>query len=270
MTSPFSRRLLCGIVALGSLSLVGCNSSKPSTTEVSSTDSSVPPNSVAVAKTKLTQSQALTFSRMLYNNGQVGGGELDASFVYGPAATFAFRGDIDWQNAQGDMMLTTKLSDGSEVPPERILWNKGTLIYELTGLEEAMAKKGRPGVKFVARPIDKSRAALDLAITYMASLALTQPENPLLLRQDVEKYWYIGSADIRGIPVDQFGGGRSIYSADSEGNTVRVETSFKSMSGPAVIDFLTLAKKTIVLPPANQIINESEIPEIVAELRKLK
>jgi hypothetical protein len=271
-------RILCGTQRVGVFVialtvLASCSGTKSESKSTTAATTPAPVEvTVPVKKTKLTQEQARVFSRMLYNNGQVGGADIEASFVYGPAATFTFSGIVDWANAQGDMMLTTKTSDGQDIAPRHIFWDRGTpasgpLLYiEMPGLEAAMQKKGRAGVKYVVRPINRAKAALDLAITYLSSLAINQPENPLLLRQDPEKYWHVGTKKIRGISVDQFGSGRSVYSADTTGNTVQVTTQFKSMAGPAVVDVLKLEKKTITLPPANEIVPASEIPEIMKAL----
>ncbi len=280
---PRSRRKSQSFVAVSfavslvaTLVLNGCKAAKTetaTTTSPSSTNAAAAaPGSGAEATTevkqKLTQKQALAFSRMLYENGQIGGGDIEATFVYGPAATFTFTGAVDWKNAQGDVVLNTKVSDGRKVPPQRLLWDKGVMLYELPGLEKAMAAKGRKGVTFVSRPIDKARSALDLSVTYIASLALTQPLNPLLLRQDPNTYWFGGRGEVRGIAVDRFRNGRSTYSADDKGKTVRVETTFKSMSGPTTVDFLKLEARQISLPPATAVVAATEIPEIYAQLTK--
>jgi hypothetical protein len=268
------------IVFVAGVVLTGCNSGKTTATTASTgtdtaaTATAATPTAVSgsdastEAKQKLTQKQALSFSRMLYENGQIGGGDIEATFVYGPAATFTFTGAIDWKNAQGDVVLNTKVSDGRTVPPQRLLWDKGVMLYELPGLEKAMAAAGRNGVTFVSRPIEKTRSALDLSVTYLASLALTQPLNPLLLRQDPETYWYGGRGEVRGIPVDRFRNGRSTYSADDKGKTIRVETTFKSMSGPATVDFLKLEARQIALPPTSAVVAAADIPEIYAQLTK--
>jgi hypothetical protein len=217
-------------------------------------------------KTKLTAAQALKFSRMLYLNTEATGGEVSASFEYGPAATFIFNGKIDWVNASGDMILSKKLSNDEAVNPERIWWSKGILYREIPGLEAAMAKQGRTGIRYVASPIQKDRAALDLAITYLAALAIAQPMNPLLVRQDPNHYWFAGQDVVDNVTVERFGNGRSTYSVGPDGHLKRIDTTFKAMAGPVQVNFGALGPQQIELPVATATVDVAEIPVLYAQL----
>ena len=254
--------------------LGGCGtSSTPQTAASTPSPSSAPgtastPSTVALepGKTKLSSAQALKFSRMLYLNTEATGGEVSASFEYGPAATFFFNGKIDWINATGDMILSTKLSNNEAVNPERIWWSKGILYRETPGLEAAMAARGRTGIRYIARPIQKDRSGLDLAVTYLAALAIKQPMNPLLVRQDPNRYWFAGGDVIDGVPVERFGNGRSVYAVTGDGHVKRIDTTFKAMAGPVQVNFKSLGSQTIELPAAVAVIDVAEIPELYAQL----
>jgi hypothetical protein len=168
--------------------------------------------------------------------------------------------------ATGDMILSTKLNGKETVNPERIWWSKGILYREIAGLEAAMAEQGRTGIRYVARPIQKDRSGLDLAITYLAALAISQPMNPLLVRQNPNSYWFAGTDVIDGVAVEGFGNGRSTYSVGPDGHLKRIDTTFKAMAGPVQVNFGALGAQQIELPDAAATIDVAEIPELYAEL----
>jgi hypothetical protein len=257
--------------AMTGLVLSACGTAVPSAqpTTADTTVTATPTSSTVVleaGKTKLTSAQALKFSRMLYLNTEATGGELSASFEYGPAATFFFNGKIDWVKATGDMILSTKLNGKETVNPERIWWSKGILYREIAGLEAAMAEQGRNGIRYVARPIQKDRSGLDLAITYLAALAISQPMNPLLVRQNPNSYWFAGTDVIDGVAVEGFGNGRSTYSVGPDGHLKRIDTTFKAMAGPVQVNFGALGAQQIELPAAAATIDVAEIPDLYAQL----
>jgi hypothetical protein len=259
---------LTGLLS-GSL-LSACGTADPAA-EPTTVDTSLaaPTPSTAVVeagKTKLTSAQALKFSRMLYLNTEATGGEVSASFEYGPSATFFFNGRIDWVKATGDMILSTKLNGKETVNPERIWWSKGILYRGIPGLEAAMAAQGQTGIRYVARPIQKDRSGLDLAITYLAALAIAQPMNPLLVRQDPNHYWLAGTDVIDGVAVESFGNGRSTYSVGPDGHLKRIDTTFKAMAGPVQVNFGALGAQTIELPAAAATVDVAEIPDLYAQL----
>ena len=275
---PSSRRapsfVVLGLAMAGSLIVSACGTTSDSDAQSSTIPTqptiaatSVPSTVVLDAgKTKLTSAQALKFSRMLYLNTEATGGELSASFEYGPGATFFFNGKIDWVNATGDMILSTKLNGAETVNPERIRWSKGILYREISGLEAAMAQLGQIGIRYVARPIQKDRSSLDLAITYLAALAIAQPMNPLLVRQDPNQYWFAGGEVIDGVAVEGFGNGRSTYLVALDGHLKRINTTFKAMSGPVQVNFGALGVQEIQLPAAEATVDISEIPDLYAQL----
>jgi hypothetical protein len=269
-----SVRLTISILAFavsGSL-LSACGTPTEPSAEPNATDStevvSPTPSTVILeaGKTKLTSAQALKFSRMLYLNTEATGGELSASFEYGPASTFYFNGKIDWVKATGDMILSTKLNGKETVNPERIWWSKGILYREIPGLEAAMAAQGQTGIRYVARPIQKDRSGLDLAITYLAALAIAQPMNPLLVRQDPSRYWFAGADVIDGVAVEGFGNGRSTYSVGPDGRLKRIDTTFKAMAGPVQVNFGPLGPQQIELPAAAATVDIAEIPVLYEQL----
>jgi hypothetical protein len=266
------RAAIPGLVLVTSSLLSACGTPAAPSAEPNVTDStevvSPTPSTVILeaGKTKLTSAQALKFSRMLYLNTEATGGELSASFEYGPAATFFFNGKIDWVKATGDMILSTKLNGKETVNPERIWWSKGILYREIPGLEAAMAAQGQTGIRYVARPIQKDRSGLDLAITYLAALAITQPMNPLLVRQDPSRYWFAGADVIDGVTVEGFGNGRSTYSVGPDGRLKRIDTTFKAMAGPVQVNFGLLGPQQIELPAAAATVDIAEIPDLYAQL----
>ena len=266
------RRVALGFAIVGALSGCGTSAEPGSQSSVATSESTavvtpVPSTVVLEAgKTKLTSAQALKFSRMLYLNTEATGGELSASFEYGPGATFFFNGKIDWVKATGDMILSTKLNGEETVNPERIRWSKGVLYREIPGLEQAMAEQGQIGIRYVASPIQKDRSSLDLAITYLAALAIAQPMNPLLVRQDPNQYWFAGTQEIDGVAVEGFGNGRSTYLVGPDGHLKRIDTTFKAMSGPVRVNFGSFGAQEIELPPAEATVDVSEIPDLYARL----
>lgn len=273
-TTHRPRRLVAPSLALalaGAL-MSACGTAAEPTAEPSAVDTTEiagpTPSTVVLeaGKTKLTSAQALKFSRMLYLNTEATGGEVSASFEYGPAATFFFNGKIDWVKATGDMILSTKLNGQETVNPERIWWSKGILYREIPGLEAAMAAQGRTGIRYVARPIQKDRSGLDLAITYLAALAIAQPMNPLLVRQDPAHYFFAGADVIDGVAVEGYGNGRSTYLVGPDGHLKRINTTFKAMAGPVQVNFAALGAQQIELPGAAATVDIAEIPDLYAQL----
>ena len=226
------------------------------------------PSAVGITEkgTPLTPAQSLVLSQALLKDGQAGGGDVTVVVPFGVAATFTMTGTVDWVGHGGNVTMTTKRSDGVAQPPQQLLWSAGTLYLPLAGLADAMKAKGRDGVTWVSRPINARTAVVDQVLTLLNSLASDRAENPILLRQG--DTGFLGQDTVRGRPHQRFRFGRSTYFIDPDGRVGRFVASFRSVSGPIVVDVTGFGNRAVVVPPAASVVASTDIPDIYARLSK--
>ena len=226
--------------------------------------------STAVAITEkgapLTAAQSLLLSQALLKDGQSGGSDVTVVVPFGAAATFTMTGTVDWVGHGGNVMMTTKRSDGVAQPPQQLLWSAGTLYLPLPGLSEEMKAKGRDGVTWVSRPINPRSAVVDQVLTLLNSLASDRAENPILLRQG--DTGFLGQEAIRGRLHQRFRFGRSTYFIDPGGRIGRFVATFRSVSGPIVVDVAAFGARPVAVPPAASVVAAADIADIYARLSK--
>jgi hypothetical protein len=264
-SSKFRRFGICALIGLTSLGVGGC-SSEPSltTTILPATSTSVPVGE------KLTQAQATTLSRLLFMNYDQGGADFVADVPYGIGSSIVIEGVVDWKTHTGNGTLVVKKNDGTLVDTSEIWWGypndaqRGFVATSLKGLTEAMAEAGRPGVKYVARPL--STSPIDIILKYLDALSSDQAENPLLLRQD-KRAGYLGVETIPSGEADVIKFGRSRYWVDLKSKRmVQASAGLAGLRTETVFTIRAAGPKTIAFPPNSEVVDAQTIPEIYAEL----
>ncbi len=271
MTRAYRHPFLCALAIAGLLT--GCRgSSAAETTAVAVGPTQAPVGAVTTVdpraddQGRLTTAQALTLSRILVKNEEAKGAIAEIVVPFGSAATFTLRGPIDWAGDRGAFVLSGTRSDSVAVPDNQVFWDRGAVLTELDGLTKAMAEKGRPGVRFVSRALDPTKVALDQLISFVGSLAVDRPENPILLRQGDTAF--LGSQVIGGVTVDGYRYGKTRYFVDpTTGLIRRVEAKFVRYDRPVVITLSGQAAQTITLPTADAVVDGSTIPDVLATLK---
>jgi hypothetical protein len=221
--------------------------------------------------TPLTPAQANALARGLHRNGEVGGATVEVTIPFG-TSTIVVAGDVDWKRHVGAATVTTRFADGVRLPrTEQVFWSRTTVVLPMDGLGPAMAERGRPGVRWLARPLDGSTAALDRVLTFLDALASDRPENPLLLRQRPEVA-YLGREDVDGQAADRY---RSSASAQfwlavgpgpQQGRILAVRAVFAGLDLPALIRLRNHGPRTLQFPPEAEVVAAAEIPDVVARL----
>ncbi len=269
------RRSGTGLLAVAVV-LAGCGGSDPSGPPAESSTPAaigptVPPVGPATVdprvddRTRLTTAQALTLSQMLLKNEQARGAVAEVFVPFGPAATFTLRGAVDWAGDRGSFVLSTKRSDGVAVPDSRVIWDRGSLLTEVVGLEKAMEAKGRRGVTFVQRALNPQAVPLDQLVAFVGSLAVDRAENPILLRQGDTAF--LGSNTFDGVALDGYRFGKTRYWIDpSSGLVRRIEARFARYDEPVVVTLSDHGPQAIVVPPASAVVDGATIPDALATL----
>lgn len=280
MTRAYHRAVLGAFTALAVLA--GCTGSSDSTvaetTETTETTPVVvgptqPPPGVANTvdpraddQGRLTTAQALTLSQMLVKNEDAKGAVATIEVPFGTAATFTLTGPVDWAGDRGAFVLSGTRSDNVAVPDSKVFWDRGAILTEPQGLAAAMEAMGRAGARFASRPLDPTKVALDQVISFVGSLAVDRPENPVLLRQGDTAF--LGSREIDGVTLDGYRFGKTRYFVEpSTGILRRVEARFARYQNPVVITLSGHAPQSIVLPTADAIVDAATIPDVLASLK---
>lgn len=217
--------------------------------------------------TRLTAAQANALSQGLFKNFQAGGAQVTVTIPYG-SSTFTLDGDIDWKRHVGAATVTTTFRDGVRAPQaQAVFWSRTTIVMPLPGLEAAMAERGRPGVTFLARPLDGSTATLDRVVAFIDAIASDRPENPLLLRQRPEVV-FLGREDVEGTPADRYQSSESaqFWLAATGGRIVRVSANFAGLEQPVDVRLRDHGPRSMTFPGDDQVVLASDIPDLVAEL----
>ncbi len=242
------------VISLGSC---GSNNANPQATVAA------PPTTVAKGPS-LTTAQASTLAKVLYKNHQAGGADVDATIVFGSAATFRLKGVVDWTNGVGKVLMTTERSDKVAVPSQTLAWGGSSVFLSVAGLTEALAADGRPGISYVQRPVAIETSALDQVITLIASFSSAKVENPLLLRQDDTSFE--GKGKVGGRDVERLRYKRSTYSIANDGFAYRLDTTFKSVGGPVTVLFANHGDQVVPEIDPATVVPMSEVGAIYERL----
>lgn len=214
----------------------------------------------------LTAKQAGLLARMLFNNRESGGADVTGIIPFGPAATFHINGFVDWKGHTGTFELRTVFADGRPDVVQQVYWTPNEVVLPLEGLEAAMAARGRPGVKYLARTIDPAASPLDQTIRFLGALSSDRTENPLLVRQQADAQ-FLRAEPVAGVPSEVFRYGKNAtYWLPADGLVRRVEARFRSVEGTLVFEFSNRGPKDVQFPTKAEVVRAVNIPEVLAAL----
>jgi hypothetical protein len=242
------------------LSASGCSSSKP---KDATGNASLP-----VGK-PLTLAQAEVLSGVLTTNYEAGGAVFSVTVPYSPQTTYVMNGSIDYTKGVAQSTLRITSNGGKDTADSELLWTKQEVLEQLPGLTEAVAAKGRPGVKYVSRPLTTS-SPQDVVLNLLLGTASQQRENPALIQQGTEQgdSAFLRTDTLRNTPVDvyRFGKKTTYWVGRDDGVLMRFEATLAIAPGVTVIDFLEHKPVSIPGPATSEVILATDIPDIMKAL----
>ena len=137
----------------------------------------------------------------------------------------------------------------------------------IAGLPAAMAARGQPAVRWVARPLSPdSRVPLEVVLNVVLRLASDQRENPLLLRQRDTAFLCEEQVDGIAVNVYRFGA-RTVYWVDQQSGRLRkVAARLEVANGVTEIVLHDHRALTVLLPTATEVVAAETIPDVLARL----
>lgn len=226
----------------------------PAANPGSSTAPAAPPGSGV----KLTEEQRVTLSRLLQRNYDAQGGELTVTL---PGGTARMDAQVDWVRGIGHATV-----DNAGTTSE-FTWTSDEVVDgTITGLADAMAAAGHPGVRFVARPLDPTYSVLDQIAAVVLSLASETRDNPVALAdQDIG---YLGRRTLDGREVDTYRfGQRTTYLVDpATGTLVGVDALLASVEGLVEVRVKSTGTQIVRGPRSVEVIAGAEVPDLYRQL----
>jgi hypothetical protein len=233
-----------GVVALALAVLTGCGGGGPTTTE-----------------RPLTSDEAAVLASTLYLNHRRGIARFEAVTLASVGGSeFSLSGELDWGQGAGwaDVIVPQAASSLT-----RVYWSRSFMIERRPALDALLVGRGIAQPVFIARPAD-FRRRVDGVIRVISSLAVEQPENAVLIRQQPGSA-FLRYDNLRGreVAVMRYGT-RSVYWMDrATGALLRFEGSDAGGRLPLVVDVYEVRQVMIDLPDATQVVDIAQIPEIV-------
>jgi hypothetical protein len=223
----------------------------------------------------LTLAQAEVLAGVLTKNYDASGAVFSVTVPASPQTTYSLNGSIDYttgsKSPKGVAQATLRITSngGKDSADSGLLWTKDEVIEELAGLTEAVAAKGRPGVKFVSRPLTTS-SPQDVVLNLLLGTASEQRENPALIQQGTAQgdAAFLRTDTLRNTSVDVYRfGKKTIYWVGHEdGVLMRFEANLAIACGATVIDFLEHKPISIPGPKVSEVVLASEIPDVMKSL----
>ena len=247
---------------------LGCTSGSPAAVTTSRPAGASSPGGDFAGGTPLTPGQAGEFAAMLFNNYEAGGATFTATVPYGSAATFVLNGDVDWRTHQIRAVLETRFTSGQPAQRRDLVVAGGRLLDGgVLGLTAAMAERGQPAVRWVARPLSAdSRVPLDVVLNLILRLASDQRENPLLLRQGDTAFLRQEQLGSAAVSVYRFGP-RTVYWLErGSGRLVKVALRLEVAKGATEVVLSDHRAVSIALPKAVEVVVSEAIPDVLARL----
>jgi hypothetical protein len=244
------RRLLAPLALSACLlsSLAACDST-PTT-----------PTSTTFKEVGLNPDRAAVLAGLLKKNFDAGGATVYAVVPYGSAATFKISGNIDYVKGTAAATLRSEVV-GQPAVETKLFWTADLVAEELEGLTAAMEARGRPGVKYLARPLTKN-SAQDIVLQFIIKTASAQAENPQLLQQG--DTGYLGPSKLGETAVDIYRFQKSQYFVNSaDGELMRIAAQLNIAQGTTIVDFVSHGSVTVSSPLRSEVIDSTEVPEDV-------
>jgi hypothetical protein len=212
----------------------------------------------------VTPAEAGVLADLLVANHDAGGADLVATVEYG-VATVELRGQIDWANHVGRVTMHTEV-DGKQVGPDRdVVWNPNVVFEEVPGLEAVMAERGRPGVEWVARPLDPQASTLHLLLQLIDTTSSTTRDNPVLLVSNGVRW--LRTDEVDGTPVDVFRNGRTTYWVGQQDDRLhRLDADLAATGSVARLDLTDVGSRTVETPDDPAIVALDEVSDVYDQL----
>ena len=212
----------------------------------------------------VTPEEAGVLADLLVDNHDAGGADFVATVPYG-VATVELEGRIDWENHVGRATVHTEV-DGKPAGADRdVVWNPNVVFEEVPGLEAEMAARGRPGVQWVARPLDPRSSSLHLLLQLIDTTSSTTRDNPVLLVSNGVRW--LRTDEVDGTPVDVFRNDRTTYWVGRKDHRLhRLEARLSATDSVARLDFTDVGPRTIEVPDDPAIVALDEVADVYERL----
>jgi hypothetical protein len=207
----------------------------------------------------LTADEAEMLAGALYQNFERSGGDFDLAAQIAPGATINLSGEVDWA---GHLGHATVAGRGTETGVGEVYWSDSTVLERRDDLNAVLAASDRPGIVFVARPIDRTRP-LDQLLAAVTGLASEQRDNALLIRQDAANV-FVRADTLRGtaVVVLAFGATTTYWLDVGDGSMLRLEGDNGAGTRPLVLDIAEHGERSIEQPEPTSIIDVALIQPI--------
>jgi len=247
------------MMAVGLLATSGCSDSERSS-GVTASDSTT---STTAPGKRITAEQASRLADVLVANHDAGGARVRATIPYG-RASFDLAGEIDWAKHIGRVTVTPTV-DGTPETPFDIAFSPTLTFEEVPGLEQAMAARGRPGIRWVARALDPATSPLHLPLRLIDTAASTQRDNPVLLQSNGTTF--AGTSRVGDVATEIYDTGRvRVWMGVDDRRTQRIEADLAATDSTATIDFDEFGPRVIDVPSDDEIVAYSEVADLYREL----
>jgi hypothetical protein len=220
---------------LGITLLAGCSSGAAS---------SAHRTRAAHQSSRLSASQALRVSQMLYRNHRDGYAEVKVATTYPPSLSVFLRGVVDWPDHAGRFVVTTSQPGGAPVS-QRVVF-VGDTVYTADD-----PSGGRPQT-WNSRPAEPGGRPIDQIFGLVSALASTKPDNPTLLQEGDLRVDH--RETVRGVVAEVFTTrrkGLSYWVGRRSGVLLRVRGTLPGFSAPVVLDLAPHRPERITAPLVN-------------------
>lgn len=209
----------------------------------------------------LTAREASLLASTLYLNHLEGRAAFEVHTVVSDrGASLVMKGLVDWTAGSGLAEVSADV-EGSTLTS--IVWANDIIAERRPVVDDILASRGLQHPIFVIRQASPGRR-LDNVIQVVSSLASSNPENQLLIRQ-TEGSAFLRNDELRNRPVVVLRYGiRSMFWIDSAtGALLRFEGNDRTGELPIVVDFLPSRGGVVSFPPATNTIAIEQVPELV-------
>jgi hypothetical protein len=225
-----------------------------------------PSSSTSTAGTALTIDQAQELAFMLFNNYQRKGAEFRIERQADEQTHLVMTGSINFRTSTGAMLLQARRGDQPLSRGRRIVWTPTSVLEgDIPGLQAAMAKRGKPKVEWVERPIAPAVNPVDSALVFLNRLASRRRDNPALIQQGNSRF--LESRAVEGQRLSVYIFQRRLKVSVSEDGLLRqAEATLQGERDPVIVSLSGHGPKTIAPPPANTRVALADIRDLYRSL----
>ena len=228
--------------------------------------STSPTPSTSTDGTPLTSDQATVLARTLYRSYEERGATFQATAQIEADVRLVMSGRVNFRASSGQMLLQVARGGGPLSAGRDVVWTKRAVFEgDIPGLEAAMAKRGRPGVRWVERPVDVKASPVDAVVSMITRLASTRPDNPILIQQDDNVL--LGSQTRDGETLQTFRlANRLVLDVGADGTIRQARAELAGANVPITVTLSSYGPQQIVVPPAAARVKLSSIRGLYRQL----